>query len=73
MNWDAIGAVGEIVGALAVVITLIFLTIQIRQSTAAVRHSTSRGIQEDANAWRFKIIESEEVSELFRKGLTDPG
>ena len=32
MNWDAIGAIGEIVGALAVVVTLIYLAIQIRSS-----------------------------------------
>lgn len=30
MNWDAIGAIGEIVGALAVVLSLIYLSIQIR-------------------------------------------
>ena len=72
MSWEAMGAVGEVVGALAVVITLIFLTIQIRQSTAVVRQSTSRSITEDANTWRFKIIESAEVSELFRTGLMDP-
>ena len=33
MNWDAIGAVGEIVGALAVVVTLAYLAVQIRQNT----------------------------------------
>ena len=32
MNWDAIGAVGEIVGALAVVISVIYLAVQIRQT-----------------------------------------
>ena len=32
MNWDAIGAIGEVVGALAVLITLIYLANQIRQS-----------------------------------------
>jgi len=26
MNWDAIGAIGEIIGALAVVITLVYLS-----------------------------------------------
>jgi hypothetical protein len=30
INWDAIGAVGEIVGAIAVLATLIYLVIQIR-------------------------------------------
>lgn len=33
MNWEAIGAVGEILGALAVVATLFYLAVQIRQST----------------------------------------
>ena len=32
MNWDAIGAVGEIVGALAVLITLAYLAVQVRHS-----------------------------------------
>lgn len=32
MNWDALGAVGELVGAGAVVITLAYLAIQIRHS-----------------------------------------
>ena len=72
MNWDAIGAIGELVGAFAVVITLVYLSIQTRQNTKAVRHATARGVADDANAWRYKIIESAEVSELFRTGLQKP-
>ncbi len=33
MNWDAIGAIGEIVGAIAVVLTLFYLSRQIRHSS----------------------------------------
>jgi hypothetical protein len=33
MNWDAIGAVGEMIGALAVVVTLAYLALQVRAST----------------------------------------
>jgi hypothetical protein len=33
MNWAAIGAIGEIVGAVAVVVTLAYLAIQVRQNT----------------------------------------
>ncbi len=33
MNWEAIGAIGEIVGAFAVVLTLAYLAIQIRQNS----------------------------------------
>ena len=72
MNWDAVGAVGDVVGALAVVITLIYLAVQTRQNTEAVRHAFTRGVMEDANAWRFRIVENPELSELFRNGLRDP-
>ena len=37
MNWDAIGAMGEIVGALAVVISLIYLAVQIRTQNKEAR------------------------------------
>ncbi len=32
MNWDAIGAIGEILGATAVLITLVYLATQVRRS-----------------------------------------
>jgi hypothetical protein len=39
MNWEAIGAVGEVLGAAAVLITLGYLAVQIRQSTQAMQNS----------------------------------
>ena len=41
MNWDAIGAIGEIVGATAVVISLIYLAIQFRTNSNALKSSAS--------------------------------
>lgn len=32
MNWEAIGAVGEILGAIAVLLSLAYLAVQIRQN-----------------------------------------
>jgi hypothetical protein len=37
INWEAVGAIGEIVGAVAVVLTLGYLAVQIRQNTNASR------------------------------------
>ncbi len=45
MNWDAIGAIGEIVGALAVLVTLIYLAVQIRHAKKQIELN---GIQERA-------------------------
>ena len=37
MNWDAISAIGDMVGATAVVVTLIYLAVQIREGTRATQ------------------------------------
>ena len=42
MNWDAIGAVGEIMGALAVVVSVAYLAVQIRKQTAESRLAAAR-------------------------------
>lgn len=36
MNWDAIGALAELAGALGVILTLIYLSYQLRQNTRAL-------------------------------------
>ena len=39
MNWDAIGALGEIIGAIAVVATLFYLAIQVREARKDAQRS----------------------------------
>ena len=44
MNWDAIGAMGEIFGAIAVLTTVAYLAIQVRRSNELSRFSSSRDV-----------------------------
>ena len=44
MNWDALSAIGQTVGALAVVISLIYLAVQMRQNTRAVRGTSFQAV-----------------------------
>ncbi len=44
MNWEAIGAIAEAVGALAVVVTLGYLAVQMRQNTRSVRANVEQQI-----------------------------
>ena len=67
LNWEAIGAAGEIIGALAVVVTLVYLTFQLRQNTRAVEHATHRGVYEDGHEWMYRLIENPEVAEQARE------
>jgi len=39
MNWDAIGAIAEVIGALAVLITLAYLAVQVRQNSTQLREA----------------------------------
>lgn len=40
MNWEAISAIGQVIGAVLVGITLIYLSLQLRQNTSALKSST---------------------------------
>jgi hypothetical protein len=40
MSWEAVSAVGQIVGAVLVGITLVYLALQLRQNTTALKSST---------------------------------
>ena len=44
MNWDAIGAIGEIIGALAVVVSLIYLAGQIRHNNQLARSNSLESV-----------------------------
>jgi len=42
VNLQDLGAVGELVGAVAVLVTVIYLAIQIRQNTEMMRHTATQ-------------------------------
>lgn len=74
MNWEAVGAIGEIVGAAAVVVTLVFLAAQIRLSARATQESNKleRAAAIDRHAetigrWRARLTENRGLAELWQR------
>lgn len=51
MNWEAIGAVGELVGAAGVIITLLYVGLQVRQNTSAVKAAAIQDISSSTTAY----------------------
>jgi hypothetical protein len=49
MNWDAISAIGEVVGAMAVILTLIYLALQIRRSTLESQMAAAHALTNQLN------------------------
>ncbi len=67
MNWDAIGAVGETLGAIAVIATLIYLASQIRQLKQQNAQATLQHIHDSMNKF-MDTLTSESNSSLFVRG-----
>jgi hypothetical protein len=68
MNWEALGAIGEIVGAVAVVLTLGYLAVQIRQNTKSVRSSTRHAFIASGGAIQIAFAEAEAAAVLVKGG-----
>jgi hypothetical protein len=71
MNWDAAGAIGEVIGAAAVVISVIYLAVQIRRQTHQSRLAATRELAEQHNDVLNLIIEDRELSEIYLKAVQD--
>jgi len=67
------GAIGELVGGVAVIATLVYLALQIRQNTRAIRLSTSHAVTEDFRGMFALMAERKGLAEAIHKGLQDAG
>jgi hypothetical protein len=72
MNWEAIGAVGEIVGAVAVVVTIGYLAVQIRQNTRSVRDSAFHEVTHTVTALTTHLGTNPQSASLLRRGTKSP-
>ena len=68
MNWEAIGAIGEILGATAVVATLFFLAIQIRASNALAAAERRDRTFEQMSRLRHLLASNPDLARIWRLG-----
>ena len=72
MNWNAIGAIADIVGAMAVVVTLIYLAYEIRLSRRVNESATVDALATGWNSLNTHIVDDAELAEVRLKGFPDP-
>lgn len=65
MNWEALGALGEIAGAMAVIVTLVYLSVQIRQNTKASRVAAVQAASENSSRFSELIAGDTALGEVF--------
>ena len=71
LNWEAIGAIGEVVGGVAVIATLLYLAIQIRQNAQSVRNAASLSVNEGLAEINRRLSNDAEFADLWLRGLKD--
>ncbi|MFT4562961.1 MAG: hypothetical protein ACI9BW_002712 [Gammaproteobacteria bacterium] len=71
MNWEAIGTVGETLGAAAVVISLVYVAVQIRQNTNETRMQRTQSLIAANADVNFQMANNESLAELFQAGVRD--
>ena len=64
MNWEAIGAIGEIIGAVVVMATLIYLAIQMRQNNTLLRSESRKALLTNDQASLLVALEN---TDIFKK------
>jgi hypothetical protein len=73
MNLNDLANLGQIIGALAVVISLFYVAHQIRQNTNAVRSATAQAVHEHFAQWYHLVAADDDLSQIVAKGLRDYG
>ena len=71
MNWEAISAIGQIVGAVGVIISVIYLALQVRSNARQTRLASMRSMSDAFNQWLQSLAENAEFGDLYYRGMRD--
>ena len=67
MNWDAVGAVAETIGALAVLVTLIYLALQVRQARKVQLAESIRATRAERREFFLSLRDSPYIHDILEK------
>ncbi len=68
MNWAAIGAIGEVLGAVAVVATLLYVARQLEEQSRALTTSVRDSAFQQLQEWNYQVMADPHLSHLFQRG-----
>jgi hypothetical protein len=72
LNWEALGAVAELVGAVGVIVSLMYLARQIGQNTRSIRVASYQSWFTSYDSLSNMILGSAEFDALLHRGLDEP-
>ncbi len=72
MNLESLGNIGELVGGIAVVLSLLYLAVQIRQNTRALRGAAHETASSRTTQYLTSVTATQEIHELWMRAHSDP-
>ena len=73
MSWDALGAIAELVGAVAIVLTLAYAAIQIKEAKKVALANTYQGRAEMRHASHLAALQNPQIAELLLRAGSEEG
>ena len=73
MNWDALSAISQLVGSVAVVLSVLYLAAQVHQSTRVAKLATQDAAATALRDVTKPLMENAELERIWRIGLEDIG
>ena len=71
VNWELAAVIAQIIGALAVVVSLVYLAQQIRAQTRESRLNATRELAQDFRNLVAEVSSNEDLFALFRRSMND--
>lgn len=72
MNWEALGAIAELVGSVAVVFTLAYLAVETRRNAIAIRSASANQMRDALTGVMSLIAGDDETAAFYYESLLKP-
>jgi len=69
MNWDAVAAIAELLGACGVIASLVYLGTQVRSSVSQSRQAAAQSVQAKINSQLEALAGNPVLADLYVRGL----
>jgi len=73
MDITELGAIGELVGGVAVVASLVYVGFQVRQSTSVAKGTSHQGFVDSFTQWSLSVARDPGLVRVFREGSENRG
>jgi hypothetical protein len=70
MNWDALGAIADLIAAVGVIVSLLYLASQVRGNSRQLRHAAAQAVLDKLNGLIGQLAFTAGAGDVWSRGLS---